>query len=85
MSHGNKTQGLFIEMHLFFWVSQIIVLLSRFIYNPRTEWVLKQSGFMFKKTLGPVHVDIDLFASVVNHKIYTMHHESLQANVFMGA
>lgn len=41
---------------------------SRILYNPRTGWALKQSVFDdIVKTLGLV--DIDLFASIVNHKL----------------
>ena len=41
---------------------------SRVIYNPRTEWALKQCVFDdVVKALGPV--DIDLFASAINHKL----------------
>ena len=41
---------------------------SRVIYNPRTEWALDQQVFDdIVKNLG--QVDIDMFASSINHKL----------------
>ncbi len=41
---------------------------SRVIYNPRTEWTLDLQVFdEIVKNLG--QVDIDMFASAINHKL----------------